>query len=477
MTVVKLFLMLVFIAALGASLLPHRWYRRVLDDANQTRARACCLIGFAALSAGLLANYFLVLVAQRLAWAGAAGATWIVVRAVQGWVAARKAPARATKAAPVPVVHRSAVSALQGTVDVAGWLLAGGLLCGLGIWTLAQPVAEWDPRSIWFFHAKIIFFSGGLLADSGWALKLLAFSQPDYPKLFPVLAAQAASLFGYWNEYVPKLSLLVLQAAALGGVLALARSRLEAVLLVCGVVVFNAAAFTTGYLDVFLAVFATCAIGMLARAAAGEHEALWLPGLLACALLPALKNEGILLALITLAVTLAVAPKHEGRAFFNWRAAMLVVVAAAAFLPAVLWMVLRSRWNIHALEAFGPDFWTRVGGRLAGGDLVSIVQELAKQGKVLSSGFLVALTALYLRRRFPLPALACLAVASVYFAGLVLVYLGTPAPLAWHLDTSASRTGLSIQAMLYAGLVFALDRACGVANAVPDTTRVSSQKG
>ena len=75
---------------------------------------------------------------------------------------------------------------------------------------LAEPLFHWDARSIWFFHAKMIWADGALRRSTGWNHPSLAFSNPDYPKLVPAIAAQLAYVKGYWNEFLPKGSLFVM---------------------------------------------------------------------------------------------------------------------------------------------------------------------------------------------------------------------------------------------------------------------------
>ena len=69
--------------------------------------------------------------------------------------------------------------------------------------SLGTPTYEWDPRSIWLFHAKRIFYDNSIFSVvDNYAI----FSHNDYPTLAPALAASLASLIGHWNEVFPKLS-------------------------------------------------------------------------------------------------------------------------------------------------------------------------------------------------------------------------------------------------------------------------------
>jgi len=69
--------------------------------------------------------------------------------------------------------------------------------------SLGTPLYEWDPRSIWLFHAKRIFFDVSVFS---FADNYAQFSQNDLPNLIPAFAASIAFLIGYWNEVFPKIS-------------------------------------------------------------------------------------------------------------------------------------------------------------------------------------------------------------------------------------------------------------------------------
>ena len=71
--------------------------------------------------------------------------------------------------------------------------------------SLGTPTFEWDPRSIWLFHAKRIFYDQSIFSVLD---NYAAFSHNDYPALAPAFASSLAVLVGHWNEVFPKLSFL-----------------------------------------------------------------------------------------------------------------------------------------------------------------------------------------------------------------------------------------------------------------------------
>ena len=69
--------------------------------------------------------------------------------------------------------------------------------------SLGTPTFEWDPRSIWLFHAKRIFYDQSIFSVMD---NYAEFSNNAYPTLAPAFASSLAFLVGHWNEVFPKLS-------------------------------------------------------------------------------------------------------------------------------------------------------------------------------------------------------------------------------------------------------------------------------
>ncbi len=65
------------------------------------------------------------------------------------------------------------------------------------------PLSGWDARSIWFFHAKAIWFDGGV-SRHFFANSNFVWSHTDYPLLLPVQGAVVCFLRGEWSEMTAK---------------------------------------------------------------------------------------------------------------------------------------------------------------------------------------------------------------------------------------------------------------------------------
>lgn len=88
-------------------------------------------------------------------------------------------------------------------------LTAGALLLlypNVLVWILHRPVVDWDARSIWFFHARVLFVDGGLDPS--------VFTDPvylhsAYPLLLSVQGSWLALLQGGWDDVTVKSFLLL----------------------------------------------------------------------------------------------------------------------------------------------------------------------------------------------------------------------------------------------------------------------------
>ena len=80
---------------------------------------------------------------------------------------------------------------------------------------IIEPVQLWDARSIWFYSGKIIYFNENYLFENFQNDFCNKCDYLLYPKLIPSLTAYTATIFGFWNDYVTKLSLFLLLIPAI----------------------------------------------------------------------------------------------------------------------------------------------------------------------------------------------------------------------------------------------------------------------
>jgi hypothetical protein len=321
--------------------------------------------------------------------------------------------------------------------------------CLFALPILLEPLTAWDARSIWFFHAKRVFFDDGLNLTRGWNNPEYSLMHPAYPKLLPLLAAEVAFVAGIWNEYLPKASLIVLLFPVVFGLLSLARGAwLSGAFLGLMFLLGPGEMVWTGYVDGYFALYS--GIGVLFLSRWLDEPSSWnlIAGTLFLGVALNLKNEGALITICAGAcfpvfVKLA---RTNDQCIASIRSAPVCFGLAVALPLAtyIAWWMIRNRWGLSE-DLLGGDSLGRALRRINDRDLTLIFWSLYGQGNfVISVGLLAAsiIVAKLFRIRLTL-ATAYPVLGSVFYSlGLCAVYLATPHVLAWHLETSADRVML-----------------------------------
>lgn len=330
----------------------------------------------------------------------------------------------------------------------AAWMLA--TVAVLMLISLGSPSDEWDPRSIWLFHARRIFVDGSLYAMlDGYA----AFSHNDYPALLPLLSATAAKLVGHWNELFPKAVGTLLLLPALLLIAHSLRTWWVAALFALVTLQIGGTYLVDGYMDALLAMYAVASLATAARCLSRWRAPSWadlLPYVLATAVLSLIKNEGLVLAGV-IAVSMSVAVLLRERRV-PWA---LLVGVAVALLPLLAWK----------LAVAGAHLTNDLSGSDLKGQLLARLPEWSNSALILKKLFrgwaLVPLLALLVlwKRSWRTPVVLGGVLAALAYAGvLYAVYLGTPHDLDWHLATSVKRTVLPVFLLLTYALLVVVDQ-------------------
>jgi hypothetical protein len=318
---------------------------------------------------------------------------------------------------------------------------------------LGGPVSAWDARSIWFFHAKRIFFDDNLYAQLD---HYAPWSHNDYPILVPAVAASLAKGVGYWNEVFPRLSLL----CVLLPIFLVFRSLLPqndlyhlwlvGVLLLCSPL-GGTSNLLNGYMDSILALYFSAASLLLAGIYLNGDISPKVNYILLGALvatLPLIKNEGLLASAVILA---ALVPRLKKE---FWKCALVCL----AILPyGVLW-----KYQVH-LQRIPTDLFTA-------GILQRGVSRLTHPGELFliakhflnSSGIYVLLLGIVFvrfveKKRAWIPSVFAV---LLYGSAILFVYMITPMDLQWHLEKSAGRTFLAVNLSIFSlGIYYLADPA------------------
>lgn len=419
--------------------------------ARATEQRWATLAGV--FSIGILVDYLLILLLESLPLALAVGA----VLAFAGLYLGVRSWSRLRAAA------RSSADASDAWLWIFA-LLVAAIVVLYAVLILTIPLTHWDARSIWFFQAKIIYFAGALTSDSPWTT--LEFAHSDYPKLLPTLAAQAADVAGFWNETLPKSALLALLCPAAVGVVSFARRPLSGSFLIAMLFFPTYLVLWNGYADGYLALYAALCALALGRWIDRRNPGDLLLGLAALGIAASLKNEGLLFLLcVTVGSAMAAAatrahsqPHADSRPAGSWPVAWITALSLAGPLT---WGITRRAWGLtNDLDLSSRTIATAWGRLGEPGALASIIDALFQTfelaGAIVPLGLALAAAAC-LRVRIPRAFWWAFAVATLYLAGIIGVYLGTPHELAWHLESSADRTVLPIFTIFSAATFGVLD--------------------
>ena len=358
------------------------------------------------------------------------------------------------------------------TWTAAGWAKAiGAALLWLVLLApiLGERLEAWDARSIWFFHAKMIYTAGSIGESAGWQEpNVVAISHVDYPKMVPALAAQAAHAMGLWNEYLPKAALLWLLLPALLWLLTFARASWSflALLLMLPFGLSSSSGTATlwnGYMDAYLALYFGIAVLLLGRYLKSSRAVdLASAGCILLAL-PNLKNEGVLAALAGLPPLGYLIFRSVGFRFATLASARhlrFYLAALAGLFPAVLWSSYSRHWGLtNDLEVGTTQSVTRIVSRLLDGSYAIILARLwaTSRGAWLLVGMLAG-AYLAWKESLPRQILPAALAGGSYCLGILVIYLLTPYSVIWQLDTSMDRVVLSVSACLYAASYFLLDQ-------------------
>lgn len=306
------------------------------------------------------------------------------------------------------------------------WFFILGILIYYGVDIILRPVSFWDARSIWFFQAKILYFEKGIGSDSYLTNPLVTlFAHSDYPKLLPFHAAAPMHLIGFWNEYLPKIGLLLLFLPVAIFTASFSLYKIRYVLFTTAIfIVFNKWIWF-GYLDFYLAFYALLALVFLERFQKSAQLSDLFTSILSISITLSLKNEGMLLFLLYIVAFIFIL-KTNYRYYLSLLFPLLLLV---------LWSLIKKDLHLTNDLTLGIDSIPLILNRLNVDSLKMITNAM-----FLTKGFylwlLTTLCIVVYVRSLSLKLL----VGLLYFAAIFIIYLATPHDLGWHLATSAERT-------------------------------------
>jgi hypothetical protein len=335
---------------------------------------------------------------------------------------------------------------------LAVYAVSGGFLARV------RPLQDWDAWSIWSRKAEMLFHTGHLSTDF-FASSAYTFMHPDYPLLVPVFESIEYRAMGAVDTRAIHLQFWLLLMAFVLAIIYLGfrRGTLFEWLPLAVVVAITPAVVSqifTAYADIptalFLAVGALLLGEWLSR---HDHKDLAV-SVLFLAGAASTKNEGLVAAVIVLAVAAIVSLATAGR-----RDLRPVLIAGGAFVAAILpWRLWLSAHGIHGdispRKGLEPSYLSHRTGRIWP-SVESLYDQVARGGwlYVVPIAASIALVCLLIRGRRPIAAFY-LASGVLAFAALVWVYWISPTtPIAAFLSSSAYRVVAVLAALSFAAIL------------------------
>jgi hypothetical protein len=345
---------------------------------------------------------------------------------------------------------------------VGPWSGAAALGLIFLVTILGEPLRDWDARSIWFFHAKMMYSAGGIGLSSGWQHPSVLFSHADYPKLVSALAAQLAYTAGVWNEYLPKTALFFVLAPASLWLFTFSRRTFSFFILLLLIPFSFHRWLWNGYMDGLLALYFSVALLLFGRYLRAARRTDLIASIGCLIFLVYLKNEGIMAALIGLNVLFVASffMKKPAPAQKNWAAIFHgYLTALAALVPLFLWTYFKYQWRLTSDLGLGSiQSFAAAAQRLQDGSVLLIFRHTFSQleGALLLVGLLFFASIAW-KKGIVKESIPAFLAAGLYLLGLIGVYLMTPNDLTWQLQTTGERTMLVVNGAIFAGSYFILD--------------------
>ena len=362
-------------------------------------------------------------------------------------------------------------------------MLAGLVLLALGflMLCLVEPIKDWDARSMWFYHAKVIYHMQSIWAGGAWADQANIYTHLNYPKLFPLLAAEVATLLGFWNEFAPKMAIALLALPLLSFYVEAWQwdanhklgSALKIAMLTLLLFGFDGSGFFlfNGYMDGWIALY-TC----LAVLAWAQNRNQWQAIVFLC-LLTEIKQEGLMVGAIVLIIATLLDAKRwrnifKGETWNKLRPQLMRGFVLIA--PVFVWLIAVKIQGLSR-NHFGGNTLERMITRLANpSDCIWIVANILLHNAIVLPALLLSvfLSVLIFRNNIQMPLIMALpsVAALAYSAVIFCVYLATNADLHWHIGASAGRVGLTT------GLLFSTFNMLAIQELVPSKRRASSSR-
>ena len=301
---------------------------------------------------------------------------------------------------------------------------------------LGTPTFDWDPRSIWLFHAKRIFYDQSIFSVMD---NYAGFSSNDYPNLAPAFASSLASLVGHWNEVFPKLSFALMFLPPL--ILTYVFLKDTQYLIFLSIVFFTIGKYLfNGWADGLVAVYFCLSAFLMYLLIVSNNNFLkkkilfYLIAFCFFVTLTLIKNEGIALLFILFATTFFIKLyKGELRKDIS-----KLVFLSISFLPIILWKLFCYSKGIGNHQYYNANMLLNLLARLDDLNNYKLILYFLLLNEKFLFSLLFFLISFWINRNKELLGFVSIVAISYIFI-LLFLYLATPDDLYFHLNSSAAR--------------------------------------
>ena len=306
--------------------------------------------------------------------------------------------------------------------------------------SLGTPTYEWDPRSIWLFHGKRIFYDGTIFSVKD---NYAAFSHNDYPNLIPSLSSSLATLVGNWNEVFPKIAFTLAFIPPLILTYVFIRDTyyiifLSLVLFIVGKYLFS------GWADGLLAVYFTLSsllFYIIFFSNLYNYKNNYLTNLIGICFiitLTLIKNEGFVLALIIFASTFIIKLLNKNLK----KNIKKLLILSFSFIPIILWKYFCFLNGIEN-DYINSNFFVNLLPRISDFENIKLIGYFI----FLNEKFLISLVFLsivfWIKKNSNL-LIYVFTINLLYILIISLIFLATPVDFYFQLDSAAARIVKSI---------------------------------
>lgn len=310
--------------------------------------------------------------------------------------------------------------------------------------SLGTPTFEWDPRSIWLFHAKRIFYDQSIFSVSDNYAELW---HNAYPSLAPALASSLATLVGYWNEVFPKLSFLLMFLPPLILINVFFKNTqylifLSIVFFTIGKHLFN------GWVDGLVAVYFCLSTFLMYLLIVSENNffkkkiIFYLIAFCFFTTLTLIKNEGIALLLILFVATFLI-KLYQGDLKNN---IIKLIYLSFSFIPIILWQLFcyfKGIGNPH----INSNILLNILPRLYEIENYKLISYFLLLNEKFIYSLVFFLVAFWIKWNMELFRFISFIALSYIFI-LFFIFLSTPHDLQWQLESAVVRVVKSLSFLL-----------------------------